>query len=63
MNSINYKRIDLIKKAIWLFAGGPMQASAAKKIKDDGLLILSTLADTEESLNEISGIKQIHLIY
>ena len=29
-----------------------------KKIKDDGLLILSTLADTEESLNEISGIKQ-----
>ena len=29
-----------------------------KKIKDDDLLILSTLADTEESLNEISGIKQ-----
>ena len=30
------------KEAIWLFAGGPMQAPAAKKIKDDGLQLILT---------------------
>ena len=30
------------KEAIWLFAGGPMQAPAAKKIKDDGFQLILT---------------------
>jgi biotin carboxylase len=32
----------LTKKAIWLFAGGPMQAYAAKKIKNDGFQLILT---------------------
>ena len=31
-----------MKKAVWLFAGGPMQAVAAKKIKDDGYQLILT---------------------
>ena len=31
-----------MKKAIWLIAGGPMQAPAAKKIKDDGFHLILT---------------------
>jgi len=31
-----------MKKAIWLIAGGPMQAPAAKKIKDDGFQLILT---------------------
>ena len=32
----------LIGKAIWLFAGGPMQTPVAKKIKDDGFHLILT---------------------
>ena len=32
----------LIDKAIWLFAGGPMQTPAAKKIKEDGFHLILT---------------------
>ena len=31
-----------LPRAIWLFAGGPMQAPAAKKIKKDGFQLILT---------------------